>query len=179
MAAGPAANDGVFRFGSIRFPLAGRPGILRGLMIEPTPRPNAALHDVPGQRYAVRLGLALLAGLLWVAVATLRDNAHRTQLETAQELTAVGDKRYFVPSAADGRAVAATMNGQPLSASGAGRHSAPDTEMRRIAKDEATGLAIYQPAARRQQGGGEDGELFFLKIGPGEFVRASPSFPPK
>ena len=134
-----------------------------------TPNPAAAF---PGQRAAVILGAALLAGLALSLLMVLRDNARRPQLESIVEFSAVGDTRYFKipdPLPDEPYPAVAQLEGKPLFPAGFKRHQKREADMQPLAKDAATGLTIYQAPVKAKDAG--DPATLFLKIGPGEFLK--------
>lgn len=132
--------------------------------------------EIPGLRVATRLGLGLLIGLGMVLVLVLRDNAHRLSMETISESSAAGDTHYFsIPSPvpAEPLPAAAHLDGQALLPSGYRRHEKRETEMQPVAKDEATGLTIYQAPVKPKEAA--DPPTYYLKVGPGEFIKVRPA----
>ena len=131
--------------------------------------------DFPGQAHAKRLGAALLVALSFVLILTLRDNARRSTLEVAVQSSAVGDTTYLRlpadPPPEPYPAVAA-LHGKPLYPTGYKRHGKREADLFRVAVDEATGLAIYQAPPKAKEEGLKDIEpTYFLKLGPGEFLK--------
>jgi len=130
----------------------------------------------PGPRAALYLGGTLLAGLVLVLAMVLHDNAHRSQLEVIKESSAAGDTHYFKipdPAPAEPFPAVAQLEGKPLYPVGYKRHEKREADMQPLAKDAATGLTIYQaPAKAKDQ---EDTRTYFLKTGPGEFLKVRPS----
>ena len=132
-------------------------------------------HEFPGRRLAVQLGGSFLGVLLLVLVMVWRDNARRAELEVVVESTAVGDAHYLVvPEGAfpEPPPQVAALNGVPLFPIGDKRHDKNDLEMTKVARDEATGLTIYQ-APPKTKGGAEKeaAATYFLKFAPGEYIK--------
>src|SRR5260221_397439 len=113
-------------------------------MNESPPSPPA-IHAQP---WAVRIGSALLAAFVLIIALTYFDNAHRRQLETVLETTAVGDTHYFQPpDPAKLPGVAATLDGRPLYIIDAKPFDARDTHTRHVGHDPASGVEIYELSA--------------------------------
>jgi len=140
-----------------------------------TTEPN---HEFPGRRLAVPLGGSLLVALVLVLAMVWRDNGRRAELEVIVESTAVGDTRYLVvPEGAfpEPPPQVAALHGVPLFPVGDKRYDKSDLEMTRLARDEATGLTIYQAPVKIKEGAEkETGVVYFLKIAPGEYIKVRP-----
>ena len=134
-------------------------------------------HEFPGRRVAVQLGGSLLGALVLVLVMVWRDNARRAELEVVVESTAVGDTHYLaVPEGAfpEPPPKVAALNGVPLFPIGDKRHDKNDLEMTPVARDEATGLTIYQAPPKTKDGAEKEGATYFLKFAPGEYIKVRP-----
>lgn len=132
-----------------------------------------ASADFPGLSAAVRLGAALLVALALTLALVLRDNARRFTLETVVESSAAGDTRYFSipdPLPPEPYPAVAHLDGQPLIPAGYKRHEKREADMQAIARDEATGLTIYRAPVKPKEA--NDAPTYFLKTGPGEFIKA-------
>jgi hypothetical protein len=128
--------------------------------------------NFPGQRAAVRLGAALLIGLGLVLALVLRDNARRSTLESIVESSAVGDTRYLPipdPLPAEPFPAVAHFGGKPLVPAGYKRHEKREADMQAVGTDMATGLTIYRAPVKAKEA--SDPPTYFLKVGPGEFVK--------
>ena len=130
----------------------------------------------PGQRAAVLLGAGLLAALALILALVLRDNAHRRELEVVVESSALGDTHYYTipdPAPEEPYPAIAHLNGQALIPVGYKRHDRNEGDMEPLAKDDATGLTIYQTPAKGKEAG--DPQSYFIKIGPGAFLKVRPA----
>lgn len=131
----------------------------------------------PGPRAAVYLGAALLAGLALVLAMVLRDNARRGELEVIVESSAAGDTHYFKipdPLPPEPFPAVATLGDKPLYPAGFKRHDKREAEMKPVAKDAATGVTIYQAPVKANEDDAAT-PTYFLKVGPGEFLKVRPS----
>ncbi len=126
----------------------------------------------PGRRIAVYFGAALLAALGLVLVLVLRDNARRAELEVIVESSAVGDTHYLpIPDLPppEPYPVVAHLHGQSLVPIGYKRHEKNEADLQPLAKDEATGVTVYQAPTKAKEAG--DPPAYYLKIGPGVFLK--------
>ncbi len=138
--------------------------------------PIETTTDFPGLRVAVRLGAALLVGLAITLALVLRDNARRSALEGIVESTAVGDTHYLPipePLPPEPFPAVAHLHGQPLIPSGYKRHEKREADLQPVAKDAATGLTIYQAPIKAKDA--REPPTYFLKTGPGEFLKVRPA----
>ena len=131
--------------------------------------------DFPARTCAMRLGAALLVALMWISILTWRDNANRSKLEAIAQTSAVGDTTYLrLPDKLPEPpypAVAA-LHGKPLYPTAYKRHEKREADLVRVSKDEATGLTIYQAPPKAKEEDIKDREpTYFLKVGPGEFLK--------
>lgn len=138
--------------------------------------PPATIYAQP---WAVRLGGVLLAAFALILIAVFHDNAHRAELETVSETTAVGDKRFLeLPDTLVLPAVVAMLDGKPLYLAAAKRLDLRDTHTQRVGRDTQGGLWVYKLSAaalepeRRKTGG--DAQALLLKTGVNEFVVVRP-----
>lgn len=127
------------------------------------------------QPYAMRLGAALLIALALILILTWRDNARRSTLEVVVESSALGDTNYLPmpePPPEPPYAAVALLAGKPLYPAGFKRHERREGDLVRVAVDDRTGLSIYKVAPNAKgEGKGDSEPVFFLKIGPGEFLK--------
>ena len=154
--------------------------------------PRGPMHDTPpaesapdfsGKPWALRLGAGLGAAFALTVAFALFDGTRRTSLEAAAELTAVGDAVFFQMPEPPPKPRPATPKwaGQPLFPVSLKACRVADSDMRRVAKDEATGLTIYEPgpdAPKTEEVRGKNGERgYFLKLAPGQFLKVGVSAP--
>jgi len=134
-------------------------------------------HEFPGRRLAVQLGGSLLAALVLVLVMVWRDNGRRDELEVVVESTEVGDTHYLVlPEGGfpEPPPQVAALQGVPLFPVGDKHHDKNDLEMSKAARDEATGLTIYQAPPKTKDGAEKESATYFLKIAPGDYIKVRP-----
>ncbi len=134
-------------------------------------------------RSAANLGLALLAGLALVAALGIWSRPKAAELEHFQQVSAVGDAIFFIPPelAQKPPPAAVTWDGKPLYPVSYKKLDLHETKMVRAGRDPQTGLSIYrslepvapQPGEREKKGE----PMFFLKIGPGAFIKVRASTP--
>lgn len=142
---------------------------------------NSPLLFAP--KWALGLGLALVAVIALVTVLARIDRLRRERLETTSETTAVGDARYFQP-ALDPKELSvagATLNGQPLIVAWGEKIDVRDTHLRRVAVDAASGLTIYELAeaatGEERERVAKAGGGYLLKLSPDDYVSARPAKP--
>ena len=126
----------------------------------------------------MRLGLALLAGSLLVALTLVLDRARRESIETTREVTAVGDAAFIAPPGqGDFAKPLVTLHGQPLHAAGARTVRLRDTKMVRAGMDDTGKYSVY--STRESWPPGEasaaqkPSDALFLKTGEGEYLEVS------
>ncbi|MGB8169094.1 MAG: hypothetical protein WCF18_16475 [Chthoniobacteraceae bacterium] len=140
--------------------------------------PNVSAPAIYAQPWAVRLGFALITAFTVIVGLAFFDSAHRTELETTSETTALGDTHFFQSPADASRlpAVGAMLNSQPLYVADMKPIEVRDTRTRRIGSDPERGLAIYELSAtasdaeRARLAG--NGRAFLLKTAPSQYVIA-------
>jgi hypothetical protein len=147
----------------------------------PESSPEIPPPVIYAQPWAVRLGFALLTAFTLLVGFAFFDNAHRKELETVSETTAVSDIHYFQAPADATRlpAVGAMLNGQPLYVASLTPIEVRDTRTHRAGDDAGRGLAIYELAATASDAerarAGAKGSAFLLKVGVDQFVIARPA----
>ncbi len=138
----------------------------------PQPQGTDAIFAQP---FAIRLGAVLLVALALILILTWRDNARRSTLEVVTESSALGDTNYLrvpEPPPEPPYAAVAMLNGKPLYPAGFKRHEKREGDLVRVSVDEQTSLAIYKvPPGAKGEGKNEPEPVYFLKIGPGEFLK--------
>jgi hypothetical protein len=128
---------------------------------------------LPGARWAVALGSAVLGGFLIVAVCGAIDRGRRGNIETVLQVTAVEDKTYYsIPTNRAERSTAAIRLGEHslflVSPNIVGIH---DSDARRVATDSVTGLTIYETADPKALSAKERGNTYLLKVQTGKYVK--------
>jgi hypothetical protein len=114
-----------------------------------------------GGTAAFGLGAALLAGLVLVLALAMFDRQRLAQIEGWEEVTAVGDRAYFVPPSASAAPAVVKWDAGVWKVTASEPEKMRDTQMRRVGRDEATGVTIYT-----------SGECFYVKTAPGEYLPA-------
>jgi len=145
--------------------------------------PTEASPAFPGFKPALWLGGSLLAVLTLVIFLAVRDNSQRDQLEAIVQFNAVGDTHYAAippgPPAPPYPAIV-ILHGEPLYPVSYRKHEKREAELVPVARDEASGLNIYQTAPRGKDDADKDsGPAYFVKVGPGEFLKVHPIPPPQ
>jgi hypothetical protein len=110
----------------------------------------------------------MVAGMSVAAFMADRDSRNRSLLEQAVERTAVGD-RVFFPT--EGRP-ALLFEGKPLVLAGASE-SRPESAMLLAGTAEGLPYRLYAPSERMDANGTTGGPTWWLKTGPGLFLKAS------
>ncbi len=134
---------------------------------------------------AVRLGEALLIGFAVIILLAGLDKAQREQLETFQEVTAVGDRAFFpMPEQHPQPPVAAvTFRGDGLVPVSYEPVEIRDTRMIRLGKDESGQYSVYSrraPADEKERGkekeklDPEEAKYLYLKVARDEYLRTLP-----
>jgi hypothetical protein len=132
------------------------------------------------QKGACRFGAVLLAAIVLLGLLATRDRARVEKLEQFEEVSAVGDTAYFRrPAGRQEPALAvATLRGQPLYLLTEDKRELKDTNMLRVARDDASGLAIYTPRKPLPREPGEKTETqYFLKLGRNDYINVGPAPP--
>ncbi len=117
-------------------------------------------------RSAAWICALLLAGFAGVVAFSVADHPTR---ENFAQTTAAGDTDYFTPPTpllAVPEPVF-TWQGRAWAPANYEKSKIDDPDMQRVAKDEATGLTIYQPRAKAAG-------TYFIKIAIGEYLRIEP-----
>jgi hypothetical protein len=133
----------------------------------PAPQ-ETANPETAHPRTAVRWVAVLVAGVGFAAVVADRDSRNRLQIEQAVERTAVGDRSYFPTE--DGRPL--VFEAAPLT-----RAAAPESkqETSMLVAGTLDGLLyrLYVPGERMEGDGSAGGSSWWLKTGPGLFLKVS------
>lgn len=130
---------------------------------------DAAPAPLLAPRTATRFALVVLALIAGIVAWSVLERPKAAALEKFEQLTAAGDRHYYKPPDPP-LAIPEpifTWQGRPWAPAIDDKLKIDDPEMRRVARDEATGLSIYRPASGKPPG-------YFIKIDPGEFIRLQP-----
>lgn len=124
----------------------------------PEPTPTSAIYAQP---WAVRIGFTVLVAFTLILGLAFFDQAHRRELETVSETTAVGDTRYLSEEKV------AALQLKPF--------EVRDSHVTKTGEDTARGVAIYTlskaaTAAEHKHVGRESASL--LKTGVNQYVVA-------
>jgi hypothetical protein len=122
-----------------------------------------------GGRAAFGLGAMQLAGFVLVLALATFDRQRRVQIEGWEEVTAVGDRAFFVPPADSAAPAVLSWDAGTLTVAAGERTEIRDTQMRRAGRDQSAGIAIYRHAA---PGKAEAAGGFYVKVAPGEYLLA-------
>jgi hypothetical protein len=120
-------------------------------------------------RSAVWFVVAFLALFAGVTGFSLVERPKAATIETFAQSTAAGDNHYYQapePALAIPEPIF-TWQGRPWAPVIDDKVKVDDPKMRRVARDETTGLSIYKSAADKPPG-------FFIKVAVGEFIRLQP-----
>jgi hypothetical protein len=130
----------------------------------------------------------ILAGTLILALAIITyfaagDRLRRSELETFERVTAVGDTAYVAIPEIPGSTPLATLAGKPLYALSKEVVEARDSRMQLVERDATTGRGVYaatQPVETKEGDRPRAGEkLYFLKVKTDEYLMAGPGAPAK
>ena len=136
--------------------------------IPPSVPQETANPECAHPRTAVRWIVVLVVGVGFAAVVAEKDSRNRSQIEQAVERTAVGDRVFFP---LDG--------GKPLYFETVPlvRSEAPEPklEVSMLAVGTLDGLPykLYVPGERAEGNGSASGSSWWLKTGPGLFLKVS------
>jgi hypothetical protein len=132
---------------------------------------------LPGARWALVVGGALLAGLLIIVVCAWIDRGRRGGIERVLQMTAVEDKLYYAvpPTGADRSAVAVRFGGRSFVLASPDLVELHDSDARRVALDTETKLMIYSTKDLKVLPAKEQGQTYLLKVETGKYVKIQPS----
>ena len=88
----------------------------------------------------------------------------------------MGDTHYYTvpdPPPEEPYPAIVRFRGQPLFPVGYKRHDRNEADMEPLAKNQATGLTIYQAPVKAKEK--DDPQSYFIKIGPGAFLKVRPA----
>jgi hypothetical protein len=126
------------------------------------------------QKWAVRFGAALLAGLALVVALATFDRVQRARLESTAETTAVGDVKYFkLPAKLP--AVVTSFKATDIVVLAVDEIGVRDTHVRRL--DAPSGFTIYELSAaatdEERARVAASGATYLLKLAPNEYAGAA------
>lgn len=134
----------------------------------PTAHTDALQTDAAHPRTAALwLGIMVL-GTGVAAFMADRDSRHRPLIEQAVERTAVGDRVFFP---LEGRPVL-LFEGKPLALAGA-PETKPESAMLLTGTADGVPYRLYVPSERLDANGTVGGPTWWVKTGPGLFLKAS------
>ncbi len=123
-------------------------------------------------RSAVGWCLALVLGVGLATWSAVRDRNNHGLLEQAVARTAVGDS-FFYPVAVT-HPPALSLEGAPLVPTAKQPEPHPEVRMRLVGMSEGpTSYRLYVPVERTEGNGEVEGPSWFVKTGPGLFLRLS------
>jgi len=136
--------------------------------------------EIFGAQWAGRLCVALLVGLGIVTGVAFYDEHRCSQLEATAENSAVGDKAFFpIPAEAAPEQATAPLvvnfNGKALTAVSSRNYEERDSKMIRVGMEDSKRFSVYTSteAIKPLKGemGNAGGEVYFLKTGPGKYLK--------
>lgn len=135
------------------------------------PRPaNAESEPMFASRTAMLFAATFLMAIAAVVAFSAWDATRRTALEEFSEVTGVGDLQTFkipFPPPAVPHPVL-TWQGRSYIPATYKKAKIDDTEMRRVHRDEATGLTLYLPVGK------EGTQELFVKVEEGRYLPLVP-----
>ena len=126
---------------------------------------NAESEPMFAGRTAMLFATVFLMAIAAVVAFSAWDATRRVALEEFSEVTGVGDTQTFkipVPQPAVPQPVL-TWKGRQYVPTTYKKAKIDDTEMRRVHRDEATGLTLYHPS-------GKDAAELFIKVEEGRYL---------
>ncbi len=123
------------------------------------------------ERPARRIGWVLIVVLAALTTFAFVGRQHRAQLETVEQVTAVGDTTYFkMPEMTEKpSALAVSFQGKQLYPASFKRMGNRDSRMLRVGTDDSGAYGIYAVReaidARKKEA-----EELYLKLGPDEYL---------
>ena len=117
-------------------------------------------------RTALMLAAVFLMGIAAVVAFSAWDATRRSAIEEFSQVTAVGDTNtYKIPTPPPAvPAPVLTWEGRQYAPTTYKKAKIDDTEMRRLHRDEATGLTLYYPASKDPAAG------LFIKVEEGRYL---------
>jgi hypothetical protein len=126
---------------------------------------DTSSHPMFAGRTAKFLATAFLMAIAAIVAFSAWDATRREGLEEFSEVTGVGDNHTFkipIPPPAIPQPIL-TWQGRQYTPVTYKKAKIDDTEMRRVHRDEATGLTLYYPA-------GKDAAELFVKVEEGRYL---------
>jgi hypothetical protein len=111
----------------------------------------------------------LVVGIGIAAASAVSDRGNRKKLEQVSETTSVGDKAYFVFS--EDAAKALRFATAPLVCASKSPDPMPESQMVYAGETEDHKYRLYIPSERLNGNGELGGPSWYLKTGPGQFLR--------
>ena len=124
--------------------------------------------DVAHPRTAVLWLGVMVLGTGVAAFMADRDSRNRSLIEQAVERTAVGDRLFFPQE----KNPALLFEGQPLVLSGAPEVK-PESAMLLAGTADGAPYRLYIPSERMEANGAAGGSTWWVKTGPGVFIKVS------
>ena len=139
-------------------------------MTEPT-HPDSKSTPDPFPGAAGFWMMSLLAGIALATVSVVHDWFYRSDLETVVQRTAVEDRNYFPFD--ERELIPLRFTGAPLIVRSASPDPMPDSHMIRDGVTEDKKFQLYIPIERLNGERHTGGPSWYLKTGPGQFIRVT------
>jgi hypothetical protein len=115
--------------------------------------------------------IALVIGVAIATFSAASNKAAIGKLERAAENTAVGDKRFY-PTASE-LFPKLVFEGAPLVPAEKAPEAMPESRMRLAGYTDDASFRLYVPLERENANGAAGGPSWYIKTGPGMFLRMS------
>ena len=120
---------------------------------------------------AIAWTIVLIAGVSFAAASAFKDSQNRTTIEKAVERTAVGDRNWFPHEASPLPSL--VFEGAPLTPAAKQPETMPEVRMRIAGVAEGGNYRLYVPQERAGENAETGGPSWYVKTGPGQFLRLS------